>query len=279
MKLALALALAGLIAPAPAQSTPSVKDVMRRVESYVGSYGEKASIVVCTERYGQTARGSGTKADGERSLVSDFAIVRTDAIRGWLGFRDVVEVDGRKVADRDDRLARVLMASEGRFDEARRLSDESARYNIGFIERNFNIPTAALFFFTPDNQHRFKFTARRVVDDGTWEIAFQETSRPSLIRTPEGASVPSSGTLRIRPGDGVVVGTRLMIDLPERSKKARRGQGQIDVTYRFVDEIGLWLPASMDESFEAERDGVWERVTGHAEYSNYRIFTTSVRIK
>jgi hypothetical protein len=57
--------------------------------------------------------------------VSDFAIVRADAIHGWLGFRDVLEVDGRVVEDRQDRLARVLMASEGRYDEASRISDES----------------------------------------------------------------------------------------------------------------------------------------------------------
>ena len=35
-------------------------------------------------------------------------------------------------------------------DEARRLSDESARFNIGPIVRNFNVPTAALFFFRPE---------------------------------------------------------------------------------------------------------------------------------
>jgi len=252
---------------------------MRRVQSYVGSYGEKASIVVCTERYDQTSQGSGMTLDGRRSLVSDFAIVRTDAIQGWLGFRDVLEADGHAVADRNDRLAHVLMAAQGRFDEARRLSDESARYNIGFIERNFNIPTAALFFFTPDNLDRFKFTGRRVADDGTWEIAFQETSRPTLIRSPQGQPVTSTGTLSVRPESGTVIRTRLLVNLPVRSKEARRGQGQIDVVYRHVDALDLWLPASMDESFEARRQGVWERVTGHAEYSNYRTFTTSVRIK
>src|SRR5205809_4401298 len=168
------------------QPSLSVKDVMKRVERYVTGYGEQASIVVCTERYEQQAEGSGTTADAARTLVSDFALVYAGAIRGWLGFRDVLDVDGRRVADRDDRLASVLMGSQGRFDEARRVSDESARYNIGAIERNFNVPTAALFFFTPDNHDRFKFTARRVAADGTWEIAFKETDRRTLIRTLDG---------------------------------------------------------------------------------------------
>lgn len=257
---------------APAQPSLSLKDVMKRVERYVAAYGEQASIVVCTERYEQQAQGSGTPAGARRTLISDFAIVHADAIHAWLGFRDVLEVDGRRVADREDRLARVLMASEGRFDEARRISDESARYNIGAIQRNFNVPTAALFFFTPDNHDRFKFTARGVGEDGTWEIAFRETDRPTLIRDPNGASVPSAGTIWVEPRTGTILRTR--IDVAPRG-----GQGHSDVVYVHVDELNMWLPASMDEQFTVSRGAVFDRVSGHAEYSNYRRFTTSGRIK
>ena len=257
------------------QPSPSVKDVMRRAEQYVAAYGEKASIVVCTERYDQQATRPSDNRYDARTLISDFAIVRAGAIRGWLGFRDVLQVDGRAVADRQDRLAQVLMASEGRFDEAQRLSDESARYNIGSIERNFNVPTAALFFFVPDNHERFKFSRRRIVEDGVWEIGFSERSRPTLIRTPDGASIPSSGALLVQPQTGIVTQTTLNLD-----SKADRGTGHIDVTYAWIEPLDMWLPATMDESFEVvSRTGVSSRVTGHAAYSNYRVFTTSVRIK
>src|SRR5262245_20637302 len=205
------------------QPSSSAKDVMRRVEQYVASYGEKASIVVCTERYEQQASRPADNRYDTRTLVSDFAIVKAGAIRGWLGFRDVLQVDGRAVADRQDRLARVLMASEGRFDEAQSLSDESARYNIGSIERNFNVPTAALFFSVPDNHDRFKFTRRRIAEDGTWEIGFSERSRPTLIRTPDGLSIPSSGTLHVQPQSGIVARTVLDVD-----SKADRVTGHID---------------------------------------------------
>jgi hypothetical protein len=267
----LALAVAG---PLQAQPRPSTKDVMRRVEHYVASYGEKASIVVCTERYEQRTSRSADDRGETRTLTSDFAIVKADAIRGWLGFRDVLQVDGRAVADRQDRLARVLMASEGRYDEALRLSNESARYNIGSIERNFNVPTAALFFFVPDNHDRFKFSSR-VAEDGTWEVAFTERSRPTLIRTPDGLPIKSSGTIHVLSQNGVVVRTVLNVD-----SKEERGIGRIDVTYGWIEPLDMWLPISMDESFEASpRKGTWSRVTGHAEYSNYRTFTTLVRIK
>jgi hypothetical protein len=258
-----------------AQGSLSLKDVLQRVEDYVESYGARASIVVCSERYTQEARASAA-AGNTRQLVSDFAIVRADAIHGWLGFRDVLEVDGRVVADREDRLARVLMASEGRYDEAKQISDESARYNIGSIQRNFNVPTTTLFFFGADNRARFKFSARTVAADGTWEIAFSERDKPSLIRTPEGRSILSSGTIYVQPQDGTVVRTTLRID----SREAPRGKGSVDVRYARVEALNMWLPVSMDETFEGSpRNGGWTRVTGHAEYSNYRTFTTSGRIK
>jgi len=263
-----------------AQRPLSVKDVTTRVEAYVASYGEKASIVVCTERYHQEAKGSGMTVDTTRSLVSDFAIVKADTIRGWLGFRDVLEVDGQRVADREDRLARVLMQSQGSYDEARRISNESARFNVGAIERTFNVPTAALFFFTPDNHDRFKFAARTVAADGTWEITFRETDRPTLIREPDGTSVPSSGIIWVDPKAGTILRTRLQVQtIAGHGARARRGQGQVDVVYRLVSELNLWLPASMEEEFEVSRSEIVDRVFGRAEYSNYRQFTTSGRVK
>lgn len=272
--------IGALLLAAALQPSLSVKDVMKRVERYVASYGEQASIVVCTEHYDQQAWGSGMGVDAARTLESDFALVHADAIRGWLGFRDVLAVNGHRVSDREDRLARVLMASQGRFDEARRLSDESARYNIGAIERNFNVPTAALFFFTPENHDRFRFAARTVAADGTWEVAFRETDRPTLIRSPAGDSVPSSGTIWVEPQSGTIVRTRLEVEtIDGHGSRARRGHGSVEVVYRRVPDLNMWLPASMEEQFQVSSGPIFDRVSGHADYSNYRRFTTTVRIK
>jgi hypothetical protein len=257
----------------------SLKDVMRNVGAYVDEYGDKASIVVCTERYEQHAQASGAGKE-TRVLVSDFALVYAEAIHGWLGFRDVLEVDGRPVADREDRLARVLMGAEGRFNEARRLSDEGARFNLGNVQRNFNVPTSGLFFFLSENHDRFKFAARRVLDDGTWEVGFKETGKPTIISTPERDPVSTSGTIWCHPSDGVVVRTLFEVDTDmRRLNPPQKGRGHIDVGYRLVEALGMWLPATMDEEFEARRGSSWDQVTGHAEYSNYRRFETSGRIK
>jgi hypothetical protein len=119
-----------------------------------------------------------------------------------------------------------------------------------------------------------------VLDDGTWEIAFRETGKPTMIRTPDGEPVETLGTIWVRPEDGVVVRTVLEVGvLMRRVSPPQRGKGSIDVRYRVVEALGMWLPEAMDETFEATRQDAWDRVTGHAEYSNYRRFETSGRIK
>jgi hypothetical protein len=279
MILALMLGL-GAAYPAVPDGPLSLKDVMRRVAGYVDAYGEKASIVVGTERYVQETRSTAKEPHEQREIVSDVAIVKVEAERTWLGFRDVLEVNGVRVVDRDDRLASVLIASGGRFDEARRLSDESARFNIGSVQRNFNVPTATVFFFNSANSGRFKFSATTVEPDGTWQIEFRETERPTFIRTPEGRSIYSEGTLWVSPSDGVIVRTRLKVEIPVRSgDRSRSGSGVVDVTFHHVDGLDMWLPNTMTETFESRADGAWQRVEGRATYDNYRRFETTVRIK
>ncbi len=108
-------ALAAWIAAAPlaaaGRDEPSLKDVLRRMGAYVASYGEKTSIVVATERYTQEIGTSRRSPDNRRVTVGDFAIVRAEGLGGWVGFRDVIEVDGTPIGDREDRLIHVLSAA------------------------------------------------------------------------------------------------------------------------------------------------------------------------
>lgn len=270
------IAVPAVAASGAAQRPPSVRDVMKKVGAYVDAYGERASIVVASERYTQETHGTAESPNRKRLIRADFAIVKVDGIRGWLGFRDVLEVDGESQTDREDRLAHLL-ASGGDYAEARRLNDEGARFNIGHVQRNFNVPTTALFFFKTDDLDRFKFAAKTVEKDGAWHIAFRETEHPTLIRTPEGRSVPSDGDIWVNPGDGTIQRTLLKTVMVSTTQ---HGIGQVDVMYRFVETLGMWLPASMDEEFEARgKLGMWARVQGHADYSNYRQFRTSGRVK
>ena len=185
--LAVTILAASLATPRADHRVPSVKDVMRRVAGYVAAYGEKASIVVGTERYTQETRRQHRRraaAPRHRRGLRHRESGARPRLAGVPGRR---RSRRRSVADRDDRLVRLLTAPGGRYDEARRLSAESARFNIGRVQRNFNVPTTALFFFTADNLDRFKFTR----EGGRWPTAagrsrFAKPQRPTLIRTPGG---------------------------------------------------------------------------------------------
>jgi hypothetical protein len=279
--LAALLWIAAIGTPHLVADEPSLKGVLRRMGAYVLAYGEKASIVVAAERY--TQRVANTRpgaAPDDRVIVADFAIVRARGGTDWIGFRDVVEVDGARVSDREDRLIRILTSSTGSWDDAKRLSDESARFNIGPVQRNFNVPTTALFFFTADNLDRFKFTRKGAVPGGIWEVDFRETSRPTLVRTPQGKSIPSEGTLWVNESDGTITRTRLhMRDFAPRSAGSARGYADIDVIYQRVATLDMWLPETMTEVYGGTPGVPWDRITTRAQYSDYRQFQTAVRIK
>jgi hypothetical protein len=280
--LAALLGIGFIAAPRLSADEPSLKDVLRRMAAYVQAYGEKASIFVATEHYTQHVTGGDRPAPEDRVTVADFAIVRAEGLGGWVGFRDVREADGARIGDHRDRLLKVLSDVSGSLDEAKRLSDESARYNIGPVSRNLNVPTAALFFFSPRNLDRFTFTRKSVAPDGTWEIAFRETERPTLVRTPEGRSVPSEGSIWVKASDGTVLRTSLRMKEFGRGSAAvarHAGTAQIDVSYARISDIDMWLPEVMVESYEMPRGTRRERTTTEARYSDYRRFQTSGRVK
>jgi len=194
---------------------PTLDDVVQKLGDYVAAYGEKASLLVAVEKYIQQVATEDGRSFKPRVLVAEFALVRAGGARGsWVGYRDVIEVDGRQVVDRRDRLLRLLTESSAGDDEVARISNESARFNVGPISRNFNVPTAALFFFSPANLSRFAFNPKgkkRIDGIEAWEIDFTETKTPTLIMTRAGKDVRCEGTIWVVPGDGTVLRTRLSI--------------------------------------------------------------------
>ena len=73
-------------------------------------------------------------------------------------FRDVFEVDGKPVRDREDRLQKLFLApSPDAYAQLVRIKEESARYNIGSVDRNINLPLFALQFLRAEHRTRSRF--------------------------------------------------------------------------------------------------------------------------
>ena len=249
--------------------------LLARAGAYVESFQRNFGSVVAEERYEQTLRrviGANTtsvqRGGGgpmETVLVSDFLLVQVPG-EGWLPFRDVFERDGKQVRDRQERLAALFLKGSSRsaFEQARAIMDEGARYNIGNVARNINMPTLALPFLTAQHRERFAFKAgKREANDPGAVIEFKETGRPTFISTTGGRDLPVNGRFWVDERDGTVLRTELRA--VDTSVEAH-----IVVTYEPDAGTGLMVPVRMEERYRRSRDPM--EVRGVATYSRFRRF-------
>jgi hypothetical protein len=256
-------------AGARAQTTASVESVLESAADYLDRYSSRFSAVVSEEKYQQIATEGRVRA--YRVLRSDMMLLNGgDA--GWLGFRDVFAVDGKPVRDRDDRVLQLFLHPSGRaVEQATRILDEGARFNVGAVHRTINVPTMALPFLRRENQARSAFDlGDEVTIDGvrTRILRFKEQALPRLIYTSDDA--PAMGRFWVEVGTGRVVRTELLIDSED-------AHGAVTVTYREQPQLdGLWVPARMEEHYSV---GALRSIDCEATYSNFRQFHVDVATK
>jgi hypothetical protein len=282
---------AAAIAVICAAPTQDAQEVLARAAAYVAAYEQDLGSVIAEERYRQDVsfpaaadpRGTAARLLGHpvrrRELTSEFLLLRvSEPRRLWLGLRDIRYVDGRLAPDRvplQPRLERAPEMSDGEFST---LVNESARYNIGRVSRNVNVPTFALMMVRASEQWRFSFEKReehRRAGMLTWALAFEEHARPTLIRGSEGADLPVTGIISVDPTSGRVVETQFSTD--ERSTQIRT---DITVKYRPSSKLGIWVPVEMRERYQARpRNSFAEQnIECVATYSNFRRFEVDVKL-
>ena len=276
------IGLLALTAPGAAQP-PALIDLLVLAGEYVRGFQVDLASIIGDEKYRQSVRHIETKEGRdyiltiERTTLSEMLFLWVAEGHGWLAVRNVLSVDRKPVPDSRSRLERMLADPEpgavGRF---RRLRDESARFNIGSINRNFSDPALALQFVHPSVQPRFDFTlgGREVVDGtATWQIAFAERATPTMIAI-DSRDALSTGMIWVT-SSGIVLRTRLAIADP-----ASRLRLTMEVSHGRDAKLGGWLPVRMEETYSQTRNGgaVREQIHCLATYANYRRFETSARI-
>jgi hypothetical protein len=281
--------LAALLLPStlPAeQKELDLETVLLRAADYVADYHEKLSSIVAEERYVQrSGSGLGPGLPGpqtgpagvdERRLISDFVIVRGFGVGSpWIGVREVLEVDGRPIEGEHGRLEALLSDARGnQAGRLRALADAQASYNLGDLYRTINVPTMPLEFLLRDRQDRFRFKhsgSAELHGARLWTVTYEERVRPTLIRTPEGRDVVSTGVFWIDPGTGAVHRSELRAG----ENLGRRLRSIILVSYARNDRFEMLLPDDMNELYITPRT----QIEGHATYSRFRRFETEVKIK
>lgn len=252
-----------------AEARAELRRILARVADYIDAYQRDYSSVVAEEEYDQSDWSPGAKTRNLR-LRSDLLLVRPDPLEGWVSFRDIFEVDGSPVRERDERLQRLFldpsMESRARLNAIR---SQSARFNLGPVERNVNAPLFALAFLERLNQPRFHFAMKGLKEvDGRQfvQIDYRETTSPTLTVTLLGTDQPAQGRFLIDPISGAVAEARVLYE--------REGAGRMEYIVRFQrsDTLGLWLPAEMRESYNPKNKIM---TLGVARYRNFRRFQVS----
>ena len=283
------LTIAVMSSPFHAQE-PSLATVMERVGGYAATFQRQLSNIVAEERYVQDITHINLApgrfaADAHRELLSDLLLVQPAGTNRYVAFRDVFAVNGTPVRDRQNRLTALFLDPNASAEiQIERINRESARYNIGNIERTINTPTLPLLFLLPPNQSRFRFArgARRgpaiarsigaprgadaasfAVPADAWVIEYEEVERPTMIRTTVGADLPAHGRFWTDLETGRVLMTELVTDDPAV-------RATIDVSYQRDQGVGLLVPAEMRERYEGRRDGAI--IEGNAIYGKIRQF-------
>jgi hypothetical protein len=247
--------------------------VLHRLDEYLEKYSEQLSRTVASERYKQTTGSGLTYAEAQ--LESEFGILKIPGYQGWLGFRDVLKVNGKAVQNHTSKLEQLLLSpAPVPLDQARRIAEESARQNIGALQRNINNPALVLEIFDARNHSRLHFTkaGEDTIDQvHVWVIRYEEQSHPTIIMTPQGRDVPTSGVAWVDPDSGALI--RAEMNIKDFFAAAGFGTSKAQMRVYFKDDLKLnfWVPVRLTERYEIGGLGI---VTGDATYSNYRQFGT-----
>ena len=263
---------------------PSLPQVLARATEYVEELHAQLSGVVMEERYRQRASSSGFGRFGTDSyervtLRSDYLLVRPEGSERYFGFRDVFEANGSRVRDREERLVQLFLDGATTVDEqVQGILTDSARYNVGDIQRNTNTPTLALLFLRQSYKPRFDFERVRDrspdlgIDEpdrrsGVWVIGYRETWPTSVIRRRRGGSLFARGRYWIEPATGRVLVTELVLE-------DDTVDSLVTVRYDVADGVSHLVPIEMRERYNNRRSG--SRVEGTATYSGFRRFRVVV---
>lgn len=254
---AAAIALS-LMWPSAATADRKLPDIVLRASRYVDDFVQRFSNVVAEERYVQERRYPYQR----RELRSDFLLVSPPGTIGRYQFRDVLEVDGTAVGDRQERLRRLFLeAPADALQRARDVAHESERYNLAYIG-TLDQPLLAIGFLQSRYVNRFRYVVGSMEKSGSADVryvGFEETSRPTIIRSDAArGEFPARGYFLIDEVSGRVVRSEIAL-----------GQGvpppAIVTTFRFDDDLQLNVPSEMRDPLGVATYGRFRRFSVETE--------------
>lgn len=259
-----ALLAAGVLTPAVANSQDSkTEELLAKTAAYVARFVDQFSNVVAEETLVQET----TIPRRKRTMRSDFLLVRYPGDSQWQTFRDVAEVDGKPVRDKEERLTKLFLEpASSAVRRARELQEAGARYNLLDIG-TLNNPLTVVAFLQDSYRERFRFNLAgldKKLGPTVRQMQFQEFKLPTLIKGNGNQDILTRGLVWVEEDTGRVVKTELRIG-------GRSSPISIITEYKLDEELGINVPVAMRDWYP---DGTGE-IRGVATYGRFRRFQVS----
>jgi len=295
-RMALVTTFSSAIALAAAQKPAEVPldALLDRAGWYLDSFIAEFENVVAEEHYTQDAStnlpsfspvaggrgGAGAQMAASdlvrarhRALRSDFLLVKSPETDALVPFRDVIEVDGVQVRDREARLAKLFLnATPTSVDDtmarAERIREEGARYNLGSMRSTLGNPVLGLGVLQRAFQQRFRFTLAkpdRETGPDVSVVTYKEVASPAMIRGEAGLDLPAYGRAWIDTVSGRVLKTQLQVQQAAIS-------AVVTTTFEYDSRRGIAVPREMREQYTLANGN---RVHMVATYGRFRRFDVS----
>ena len=270
------------------QAAPAAVDIAQLVKlasGWTARFETSLSGVLFHERYEQSLSADGmtmrmgagaplsrsTGGSGNQGRLffeANIFLIKPPGASRFVVYRDIYRTGRDDIADHTDRLQALLIENTASaFAQAKRLTDASARFNVGPVDRNINTPTMAFEYLKPEHLARLRVrpVGREIVDGRELiVIEFQEIGSPTLVRGENDADSPATGRYWIDPASGAV--PRAAIEL-----KVSPYTGRLEVKLALHDEMKIWVPTELNEVWHAGT----RRVNGLAHYDRFQRFVVS----
>jgi hypothetical protein len=242
--------------------------IVERAGRYVEEYERAFAAIVSEERQVQRVVRADGRVRRTRVLRSDFLLVKTGPEWAHV-FRDVIEVDGKPVRNREDRLRKLFLETPGSaLEQARAIMKESARYNIG-VGRSGNSPLLPLLFLHPRESARSRFT---LAGDS---LTFEELRTPTVVSTMRRRRIrydlPARGSFVIEPSTGRVLSGEFTALGPVESYSVT-----LSVHYTEDQQLKLMVPTEASERYWFAGKPKEDHLEVESTYSNFRRFQVTV---
>lgn len=250
-----------------AQAPDPTKALVERAGKYVDAYLQQFSALVCEEQQEQRMVRIDGRVSKTRRLRSDFLLVNVET--AFHIFRDVLEVDGKPVRNREDRLRKLFLETpRTALEQARAIATESGRHNIGF-RRVGDSPILPLRILSPAFASGFTFTR---TENG---VAFEEVRSPTYMAQRRGnkrLDLPARGSFVIDPATGAVLAAELSAEGPPPSIALT-----MNFQYREDPALKMLVPIALRVRAHQVHKPKDDRLEVDATYSNFRRFEVTVQ--